>query len=146
MRACIWIGVFALGVALGSPQASSERLCHDYSGIPAREGPHAGMVHLPGGTFTMGSDTERAEERVTNKATVRPFWIDRHEVTNAQFAKFVDATGYKTLAERPADPKQNPGVPPELLLPGAMVFQQPAALVNRADVAQWWRYVPGADW
>jgi formylglycine-generating enzyme required for sulfatase activity len=94
----------------------------------------------------MGSDTERLEERVTHKAAVGPFWIDRHEVTNAQFAKFVTATGYKTLAERPADPKQHPGIPPELLEPGAMVFQQPNALVNRADVTQWWRYVPGADW
>jgi formylglycine-generating enzyme required for sulfatase activity len=96
--------------------------------------------------FTMGSDTERLEERVTHKAAAGTFWIDRHEVTNAQFAKFVAATGYKTLAERPADPKQHPGIPPELLVPGAMVFQQPKTSVNRADVTQWWRYVPGADW
>jgi formylglycine-generating enzyme len=146
MRICIWIGVFALGAALGAQTARSEELCHGYSGMPAGQGPQAGMVHLPGGTFTMGSGTERMEERVAQKATVGPFWIDRHEVTNAQFAKFVEATGYRTLAERPADPKRHPGVPPELLVPGAMVFQQPTSLVSRADVTQWWRYVPGADW
>jgi formylglycine-generating enzyme required for sulfatase activity len=104
------------------------------------------MVHLAGGTFTMGSDTGRMEERVTRKAAVGPFWIGRHEVTNAQFAKFAEAAGYKTLAERPTDPRQHPGIPPELLVPGAMVFQQPQAPVSRADVTQWWRYVPGADW
>jgi formylglycine-generating enzyme required for sulfatase activity len=104
------------------------------------------MVHLAGGTFTMGSETERMEEKVTHKAAVGPFWIGRHEVTNAQFTKFIEATGYKTVAERPADSKQHPGIPPELLVPGAMVFQQPKGVVNRADVTQWWRYVPGADW
>jgi formylglycine-generating enzyme required for sulfatase activity len=86
------------------------------------------------------------EERSTHKAAVGPFWIDRHEVTNAQFAKFVETAGYKTLAERPADPKQHPGVPPDLLVPGAMVFERPKAPVSPADVTQWRRYLPGADW
>ena len=75
--------------------------------------------------------------------TVSGFWIDRHEVTNAQFARFVDATGYRTVAERGLDPKDHPGVPPELLAPGAVVFTPPDGLLDLVDVGQWWRFVPG---
>ena len=104
------------------------------------------MVWIAGGKFTMGSDDERPEERAAHQVSVGAFWIDRHEVTNAQFARFIEATGYKTIAERGLDPKDHPGVPPELLAPGAVVFTPPDSLLNLVDVSQWWRYVPGADW
>lgn len=109
-------------------------------------GPTAGMVWIPGGSFTMGEDDERPEERPAHRVTVKGFWIDRHEVTNAQFRAFIEATGYVTLAERGLDPAEHPGLPPELLQPGGMVFAEPKEVANRADVTQWWRYVPGASW
>jgi formylglycine-generating enzyme required for sulfatase activity len=111
-------------------------LCAGYSGLPQGNGPHAGMVWIEGGTFTMGSDEERPEERAAREVTVGGFWIDRHEVTNTQFARFVEATGYRTVAERGLEPKDHTGVPPELLAPGAVVFTPPDGLLNLVDVTQ----------
>ena len=121
-------------------------LCDPYPGLPEGDGPHAGMVWIEGGTFTMGDDEERPEERAAHEVTVGGFWIDRHEVTNAEFARFIEATRYVTVAERGLDLKDHPGVPPELLAPGAVVFTPPDGLLNLVDVSQWWRFVPGADW
>ena len=104
------------------------------------------MVWIAGGTFTMGADEERPEERAAHEVSVGGFWIDRHEVTNAQFARFVAATGYVTVAERGLDPKDHPGMPPELLAPGAVVFTPPDGVLDLVNVNQWWRYVAGADW
>jgi formylglycine-generating enzyme required for sulfatase activity len=126
--------------------AAEERLCGDYAGVPASSDPTAGAIWIAGRTFIMGDDDERSEERVEHEVTVSGFWIDRHEVTNAQFARFVAATGYRTLAERGLDAKDHPGVPPELLAPGSIVFSIPDGIVNLVDVRQWWRFVPGADW
>ncbi len=126
--------------------AAEERLCGDYAGVPASSDPTAGAVWIEGRTFVMGDDDERPEERVEHEVTVSSFWIDRHEVTNAQFARFVAATGYRTLAERGLDPKNHPDMPPELLVPGSVVFSIPDGIVNLIDVRQWWRFVPGADW
>ncbi len=95
--------VTCLGTAVANAQ-----LCHDYSGLPAGEGVTAGMVYIPGGTFTMGSNHRRREERMAHPVTVGPFWIDAHEVTNAQFAAFVAATGYATGAEHGLDPTSHP--------------------------------------
>jgi formylglycine-generating enzyme required for sulfatase activity len=94
----------------------------------------------------MGDEDQRPEERTAHPVTVSPFWIDRHEVTNAQFRAFVDATAYVTVAEKGLDPTQYPGLPPELLAPGGMVFHEPESADVRGSVAQWWAYVPGADW
>jgi sulfatase modifying factor 1 len=105
----------------------------------------AGMVFIPGGGFTMGANDQRPEERWAHRVEVDGFWIDRHEVTNAQFAAFVAATGYVTLAERGLDPASHPGVPAELLAPGSIVFVPPTDLKG-GDIAQWWQYVQGADW
>ena len=128
-------------------EATPTRLCQGYAGLPQPdEQPHAGMVWIPGGAFTMGDDEERGEERAAHEVTVSGFWIDRHEVTNAQFAKFIEATGYQTVAERGLDPKDRPDLPPELLVPGSTVFHQPDSLLNLVDLSQWWRYVPGANW
>ncbi|MGC4033214.1 MAG: formylglycine-generating enzyme family protein [Tepidisphaeraceae bacterium] len=108
---------------------------------------HPNMAWIPGGVFTMGSDDPRFPDAApTHSVWVDGYWIDRTTVTNAQFAKFVEATGYKTLAERPLDPKAFPGVPAEQLAPGSVVFSKPGGPVALDDVSQWWKFVPGANW
>ena len=72
--------------------------------------------------------------------------MDRHEVTNAQYARFVEATGYRTVAEIKPDPREFPDVPPEDLKAGSIVFSPPDHPVNLNDHLQWWTYVAGADW
>jgi formylglycine-generating enzyme required for sulfatase activity len=137
--------------ARAEPARSSDRLCAPYSGIPvspeAEPSRTAGMVWVPGGAFRMGSNKHYPEERPLRYATVRGFWIDRHEVTNAQFARFVAATGYKSVAERGLSAKDYPDLPPEALVPGSMVFHEPPKNARvRMNVTEWWRYVPGANW
>lgn len=97
------------------------------------------MVWIPGGSFTMGEDPRYPEEGPPRTVSVEGFWMDVHEVTNAQFAAFVAATGYVTLAERAPPPL--PGAPPEMLQPGSAVFRVP----SREDPA-WWRWAVGAQW
>lgn len=104
------------------------------------------MVFVPGGVFPMGSNRGQPEERHTHLVRVDGFWIDRHEVTNAEFAKFVDDTGYVTVAERGADARLHPGIPKELLAPGATVFVPPTALQRGGDITQWWQFIEGASW
>ena len=120
--------------------------CAAYSGVPAGEGDKAGMVFVPGGTFRMGSERHMPEERFTHVVRVDGFWIDRHEVTNAQFRKFVEATGYVTLAERGLDPKAHPELPKEALAAGSVVFIRPTDVRRGGSVTQWWQYVPGTNW
>src|SRR5438105_4347553 len=83
------------------------------------------MVWLEGGSFTMGSDHHYPEEGPAHRETVGAFWTDRTPVTNRDFAKFIEATGYVTLAERPPDPALHPGARPELLQPASLVFRKP---------------------
>lgn len=135
--------LFAAGTLLAGVPSLASAACQ---APEIGTGPTAGMVWIPGGGFTMGEDDERPEERPAHRVTVKGFWIDRHEVTNAQFRTFVEATGYVTRAERGLDPAQHPGLPPELLQPGGMVFAEPKQVADRGDVTQWWRYVPGASW
>ena len=116
---------FALLTFLAAGPATADELCRAYAGLPTGDDSKAGMVRVDGGTFVMGDDTERPEERTAHDVTVSPFWIDRHEVTNAQFAAFVEATGYVTVAEKGLDPDLYPDLPPELLAPGGMVFKMP---------------------
>jgi formylglycine-generating enzyme required for sulfatase activity len=104
------------------------------------------MVWIPGGTFRMGSDKHYPEERPSHRVTVDGFWMDRYPVTNARFARFVETTGHKTLAEIPPDPKDYPGADPERLFAGSLVFVQPDKPVDLGDVTNWWQYVRGADW
>ncbi|WP_246580935.1 formylglycine-generating enzyme family protein [Deinococcus aestuarii] len=104
------------------------------------------MVWIPGGTFRMGSDRHYPEERPAHRVHVDGFWMDEHPVTNAEFARFVRATGYVTVAERVPDPEDYPGIDPALLVPGSLVFRRPAGPVNRRDPGSWWAYVPGASW
>ncbi len=105
----------------------------------------AGMVYIPGGTFLMGND-EFTDARPVHEVTVTGFWMDATEVTNAQFAAFVAATGYKTIAERPLNPADYPGVPPDKLVPGSAVFTPPSQPVALDNPLQWWTYVSGASW
>ena len=118
--------------------------------------PPAGMVWIPGGRFTMGSvdPLARADEGPRHTVEVRGFWIDATEVTNAEFRRFVEATGYRTLAERPVDweeirkqvPEGTPKPPDEMLAPGALVFTPPAADAPAGDFTAWWTWTPGASW
>jgi formylglycine-generating enzyme required for sulfatase activity len=122
--------IFASSGALSgepTPQlaTSSDRLCTTYTGIPEGSGDKVGMVYISGGSFVMGSDRERPEEQFSHSVKVDGFWIDQHEVTNTQFEKFVEATGYKTLAERGVDPKTHPTMYGDVLAPGSMLFIQP---------------------
>jgi len=107
---------------------------------------HPGMVRIPGGSFRMGSENFYPEERPVRKITVSDFWIDCHEVTNEQFARFVAETGYATLAERAPDPEDFPGAPAENLVPGSMVFQKRTGPVDLRNYANWWAWTPGASW
>ena len=104
------------------------------------------LIELPGGQFRMGSTSFYPEEAPIHTVTVAPFAIERHPVTNAEFAEFVDATGYVTVAEKPLDPTLYPGVAQEDLLPGALVFRSTAGPVNLEDWRQWWDWAPGAHW
>jgi formylglycine-generating enzyme len=104
------------------------------------------FVAIPGGAFIMGSNAFGTEERQERRVQVSPFLMKRTEVTNAEFARFVQETGYVTTAERGLDPERYPDVPPELRAPGGMVFRPPAAGEPLENPMSWWRYVPGADW
>ena len=112
---------------------------------PAAPAPHQGMVWIPAGGYEAG-DTIYPEEGPVTRARVGGFWMDRHEVSNGEFATFVAATGYITQAERALDPATHPGLPPDMLRPGAVVFFMPKQVQGMADISQWWRFVPGANW
>jgi formylglycine-generating enzyme len=105
-----------------------------------------GMVWVPGGSFAMGSERHYPEERPVHRVMVDGFWIDEHTVTNAEFAQFIAATDYVTVAEQPLDPAQYPGAKAGLLVPGALVFHMTDGPVDKSDISNWWRYVPGACW
>lgn len=120
-----------------------------------RLGP-AGMVWVPGGTFQMGASSARARpnERPAHPVRIDGFWMDRHHVTNAQFAEFVHATGYVTTAERKPSweslqaqlPPGTARPPDSALVPGGVVFVGTERPVSLDDYTRWWRFVPGADW
>ncbi len=105
-----------------------------------------GMTWIPGGTFLMGSEAFYPEERPVRRVAVDGFWMDEHPVTNAQFRRFVKATRYVTVAERPLNPADYPDADPSLLVPGSLVFQKTRGPVDLRNVANWWAYVPGASW
>lgn len=107
--------------------------------------PHPGMVWVAGGTFTMG-DTLYPEERPLREIELDGFWMDRTEITNAQFAEFVAATNYVTIAERAVDTARHPDLPPDMQKPGAVVFIMPNDVNGTGDISQWWQYIPGANW
>jgi sulfatase modifying factor 1 len=116
----------------------------------------AGMVWIPGGEFSMGSKDPRGDicggnepmddARPVHRVYVDGFWMDRTEVTNAEFARFVAATKYVTVAERPLRAADYPGVPAERLAPGSIAFTPPDHAVPLDNPLRWWSWVPGANW
>lgn len=141
-RAVVLAALVTLGPA-AAPARAADPTCQASA---AGEAGAKGMVWIPGGSFTMGEEREHPEERSARRVTVRGFWMDRHEVTNAQFARFVAATGYVTMAERGLDPAAHPHLPTEMLRPGGLVFRAPESIADRSDASQWWSFVPGASW
>jgi formylglycine-generating enzyme required for sulfatase activity len=115
-----------------------------------------GMVWIPGGEFSMGSTDPlaRPDEAPVHRVRVDGFWMDATELTNAQFAEFIKATAYKTIAERAVDweelKKQLPAGTPKpdekMLLPGSLVFTPPNHPVDLRGHEQWWSWTTGANW
>lgn len=115
-----------------------------------------GMVWIPGGEFSMGSKdigkcacegTEAMPDaRPVHRVYVDGFWMDATDVTNAQFEKFVKATGYVTIAEIAPTKEEYPTAPPENLVAGAVVFTPTSGSVELNNHLQWWSYVHGANW
>lgn len=108
--------------------------------------PEQAMVVVPATEFVMGSDRHEPEEAPARRIAVSAFAIDAVPVTNDRFAAFVAATGYVTVAERPLDPADFPGAPPENLLPGSLVFTPTRGPVDLRHLSQWWTWTPGACW
>ena len=116
----------------------------------------SGMVWIPGGEFSMGSDDPTREvcgggdpmpdARPIHRVYVDGFWMDATEVTNEAFARFVAATHYVTVAERKPRAEDFPGAPADALVPGSVVFSPPDQAVPLDNALAWWRYVPGASW
>jgi formylglycine-generating enzyme required for sulfatase activity len=105
-----------------------------------------GLVWIPGGDFTMGSNDHYPEEAPAHRVAVGGFHIDAHPVTNEEFAEFVAATGHVTVAETAPDLVDYPGADPALLVPASAVFTPPGRPVDLTDAYQWWQSVSGADW
>ncbi|MGP0093451.1 MAG: formylglycine-generating enzyme family protein [Xanthobacteraceae bacterium] len=103
------------------------------------QSPGAGMVWIPSARFEMGSEQFRPEEAPVRDVAVAGFWIDSHDVTNAQFRRFVTETGYVTVAERPGKSPNDPEA-------GSFVFIRTEEVSNFQDIGQWWKFVPGASW
>ncbi len=123
---------------------------------PAPAPAPSGMVWIPGGEFSMGCTDPRADlcggnepmddARPVHRVALAPYWMDRTEVTNAEYARFVAATGYITFAERKPRAEDYPGATADQLVPGSVVFSPPREAVPLDNALRWWRYVPGADW
>jgi formylglycine-generating enzyme len=110
-------------------------------------GKPTGMVWIPGGTFTMGEPTSQDQDAPRHTVAVQGFWMDRTEVTNDQFAKFIAATNYQTVAERTPSAEQFPGVPAEKLVPFSACFACCDVNPNEAGgLPPWWAMTPGASW
>ena len=144
-----------LALALLSPALAQEEAPSAASKKAAPKAP-SGMVWVEPGEFTMGWDGEegRPDERPAHRVRVDGFWIDQTEVTNAQFARFVEATGYRTTAEIVPSweelaaqlPPGTPEPPPGTLVAGSLIFAKTPGPVDLRDYSQWWAWTPGADW
>jgi formylglycine-generating enzyme required for sulfatase activity len=104
------------------------------------------MVWVPAGTYRMGSDQHYPEEAPSHPVSVDNFWMDASPVTNAQFRRFVEDSGYVTFCEIAPDASQYPGANPAILVPASVVFVQPAGRVDLRNHHLWWRFLAGADW
>jgi formylglycine-generating enzyme required for sulfatase activity len=154
MSRLVLLGALAL-VSFVSTFGIVKLLKNREAGRAGLNGP-PGMIWIPGGEFSMGTDASVgwAGEKPAHRVRVDGFWMDESEVTNAQFRAFVEATGYVTTAEKPPDLKEimrqlppgTPLPPKEKLVPGSLVFIPPGAPVKLDDFSQWWQWVPGASW
>jgi formylglycine-generating enzyme len=123
---------------------------------PPPGNPPAGMVWIPGGEFSMGAAEVPGMNHVGMQATqdsqpvhrvyVDGFWMEETDVTNERFEKFVEATGYVTVAERKPRAEDFPGAPPDNLVAGGVVFRRPGHPVPLSNHFRWWTYVQGANW
>jgi formylglycine-generating enzyme required for sulfatase activity len=152
-----WL-TFCFGLAL-SVQAADESSGYqptvENQGRPPAPAP-AGMVWIPGGTFSMGTADPTREvcggsdpmpdARPIHRVYVDGFWMDATDVTNEQFESFVIATKYVTVAERKPRASDFPNADPAMLVPGSVVFSPPDKPVPLDNPLVWWRYVPGANW
>src|ERR1700735_3996591 len=105
----------------------------------------AGMVWIPGGRFWMGTN-HMEDAQPVHEVEVKGFWMDRTDVTNEEFARFVKATGYMTIAERPLNQKEFPNLAADELAPGSVVFTPPAHPISLENPLAWWQFVRGANW
>jgi formylglycine-generating enzyme required for sulfatase activity len=156
IRQFIGIAILTATVAGAAVLAYSQgRESAALSAGDGRNGPRD-MVWIPGGEFTMGSEHRHAQpnEGPAHRVKLSGYWIDRHDVTNADFARFVAATGYVTTAERKPRwqdlavqlPPGTPKPPDSVLVPGGLVFSGTEAPVPLDDYSRWWKFVPGANW
>lgn len=162
-RTLLWLAAgvgLALGLAIGGytfwPTAAEEQSAGPHSAVAPHGSAPKGMVWIPGGEFVMGTSSELGwpDEKPAHKVKVSGFWIDQTEVTNAEFAKFVDETGYVTTAEKAPTveeimkqvPPGTPVPPAEMLVAASMVFSPPDGEVPLDNFSQWWQWIPGADW
>lgn len=155
--ACLALGGFTIGLSAVALSDDAARGTPDSPPRQPQPGPAPpGMIWIPGGEFTMGTDdpTSHPNERPAHRVRVDGFWIDQTPTTNAQFRAFIDATGYLTIAERKPDWEEikkqvPPGTPrpdDSLLVPGSLVFTPPDHDVPLNNLAGWWAWIPGADW
>jgi formylglycine-generating enzyme required for sulfatase activity len=117
--------------------------------IPAtspRAPPFPGMAWIPAGSYRMGSDDHYPEEAPAHQVKVAGFWMDASPVTNTQFRRFVEATGYVTYCEIPPNARDYPGADPAMLVAASVVFVPPPRRVDLEDPYQWWQLMSGADW
>jgi formylglycine-generating enzyme len=112
--------------------------------VSAQDAP-PGMVWIPEGRFWMGT-AHMEDAQPVHEVEVKGFWMDRTDVTNEEFTRFVKATGYLTIAERPLDPNQFPNLGPDELAAGSVVFTPPGNPISLNDPLAWWRFVRGANW
>lgn len=108
-----------------------------------------GMKWVPGGTYSMGVEHAGDESKDAvplHEVKVSGFFMDETEVTNAQFAAFIKATSYTTVAERIPSETELPGVPESLRVPGSLVFSPPSQQVPLDQPGLWWKFIPGACW
>ena len=155
MRAVFVLALAAVGFAVYS--SSSEENNSVRAVIDAPAAAPSGMVWIPGGRFLMGSTTGAPDEQPVHDVIIDGFYMDIHEVTNEQFQKFVDATGYVTTAEKmpeldaidPNSPLANVEIKPEFNVPGS-ICRRPVSSRDDLDPSigaySWWKYEPGADW
>lgn len=154
-----WCLLALLPILVSSAGADSGRAQFEPTLVPSRQAPGPrppGMVWIPGGEFSMGLSEPSHEAcagrgrmddaRPVHRVRVDGFWIDETEVTNDQFAAFVRATGYVTIAERTPSSEELPGVPAYGLFAGSLVFMPTKARVPLDNPHLWWSFVAGADW